>query len=63
MKMAINLAKKGRGKVSPNPMVGCVIVKNNRIIGEGYHHEFGKNHAEIDALNNCIESPIPPPEL
>ena len=57
MKMTINLAKKGRGEVSPNPMVGCVIVKNNKIIGEGYHHQFGKNHAEIDALNNCIESP------
>ena len=57
MKMAIDLAKKGLGKVSPNPMVGCIIVKNNQIIGEGYHHEFGKIHAEIDALNNCIESP------
>jgi diaminohydroxyphosphoribosylaminopyrimidine deaminase/5-amino-6-(5-phosphoribosylamino)uracil reductase len=47
----ITLAKKGVGHVSPNPMVGCVIVKNNKIIAEGYHHEFGKQHAEIDALD------------
>jgi len=58
MTRAINLAKMGRGKVSPNPLVGCVIVKNNNIIGEGYHEEYGKNHAEINALNNCSESPI-----
>ena len=58
MDQALKLARKGRGKVSPNPLVGCVIVKNGRIIGEGYHSEFGGNHAEVDALNNCIESPV-----
>jgi len=57
MKMAINLAKKGRGSVSPNPLVGCVIVKNGNIIGEGYHKTYGGDHAEVNALNNCIESP------
>ena len=45
MKQAIALAQKGRGYVSPNPMVGAVIVKNGRIIGRGYHQRFGGNHA------------------
>ncbi len=58
MSQALDLAKKGRGLVSPNPLVGCVIVKNGRVIGEGYHHEFGGNHAEVEALKNCVESPI-----
>jgi len=57
MMQAIDLAKKGRGFVSPNPLVGCVIVKNNKIIGEGYHEKYGMEHAEINALNNCSESP------
>ncbi|HVO67573.1 MAG TPA: bifunctional diaminohydroxyphosphoribosylaminopyrimidine deaminase/5-amino-6-(5-phosphoribosylamino)uracil reductase RibD [Syntrophales bacterium] len=56
MTRAINLAKKGEAWVSPNPMVGAVIVKNNRIIGEGYHKEFGGNHAEINAINNANET-------
>ena len=55
---AIELAKKGRGYVSPNPIVGCVVVKDNMIIGEGYHEEYGKEHAEVNALKNCSESPI-----
>lgn len=46
------LAKKGLGKVSPNPMVGCIIVKSGKIIGEGYHKKYGKAHAEINAINN-----------
>ena len=52
MSRAIYLAKKGQGKVSPNPMVGCVIVKNGEIIGEGYHNEFGGPHAEVVAFKN-----------
>jgi len=52
MKRCLNLAKKGMGKTSPNPMVGAVIVFNNKIIGEGYHKEFGGNHAEVEAINN-----------
>ena len=57
MSYAIELAKKGRGGVSPNPLVGCVIVKNGEIIGEGFHKEFGKEHAEVDAFNNCSQTP------
>ena len=57
MERVLDLAKQGRGSVSPNPMVGCVLVKNNKIIGEGYHKLFGGPHAEVDALNNCIEDP------
>ncbi len=56
MKRALDLAKKGEGRTSPNPMVGCVIVKDDRIIGEGYHEKYGELHAERNALNNCSES-------
>ena len=58
MNLAIKLAKKGMGSVSPNPLVGCVVVKDGRVIGEGYHSEFGGDHAEVDALKNCSESPV-----
>ena len=50
MKIAIEEAKKGIGGVNPNPLVGAVIVKNNKIIGKGYHKCYGENHAEINAL-------------
>jgi diaminohydroxyphosphoribosylaminopyrimidine deaminase/5-amino-6-(5-phosphoribosylamino)uracil reductase len=53
MKLAINLAKKGIGKTSPNPLVGAVVVKNDRIIGKGYHKKFGEPHAEVNALKTC----------
>jgi diaminohydroxyphosphoribosylaminopyrimidine deaminase/5-amino-6-(5-phosphoribosylamino)uracil reductase len=53
MKKAIKLALKGTGKVSPNPRVGALIVKDNMIIAEGYHQTFGGNHAEIEAINNA----------
>ena len=53
MKRALDLAILGRGKTSPNPLVGCVIVKDNKIIGEGWHKEYGKNHAEIEAINDA----------
>jgi diaminohydroxyphosphoribosylaminopyrimidine deaminase/5-amino-6-(5-phosphoribosylamino)uracil reductase len=56
MRRALKLAKKGRGRVSPNPMVGAVIVKEGRIIGEGYHECCGENHAEINAINRATES-------
>lgn len=55
MKRAIQLAKKGIGHTSPNPIVGCVIVKNNKIIAEGYHEAYGKYHAERNAFLNCTE--------
>jgi len=53
MSRALKLAAKGRGRVSPNPMVGAVIVKDNRVIGEGYHEKFGSAHAEINAIENA----------
>lgn len=55
MKLALRLARRGLGKTSPNPMVGAVIVKDSRIIGQGYHHKFGGNHAEINALQDAQE--------
>ena len=56
MQRAIELAKKGCGFVAPNPMVGAVIVKDKRVIGEGYHARYGDLHAERNALKNCTES-------
>lgn len=53
MQRALELARKGRFKTAPNPMVGAVIVKNGRIIGEGYHHRAGSAHAEIVALKSA----------
>ena len=50
MQRAIELARFGAGKVSPNPMVGCVIVHENKIIGEGYHQKYGEAHAEVNAI-------------
>lgn len=50
MKRALTLARKGAGWVSPNPMVGAVIVKYNRIIAEGWHQQYGEAHAEINAI-------------
>ncbi len=52
MRICLNLAKKGEGKTLPNPLVGCVIVKNGEIIGKGYHKQYGKNHAEVEAIKN-----------
>jgi diaminohydroxyphosphoribosylaminopyrimidine deaminase/5-amino-6-(5-phosphoribosylamino)uracil reductase len=52
MSRALSLAKKGQYTVHPNPRVGCVIVKNNQIIGEGWHKRAGQPHAEINALNS-----------
>src|SRR5688572_1939929 len=57
MRRAIRLAMNGRGRVEPNPMVGCVLVKDGRVIGEGFHATFGGPHAEPNALANCTESP------
>jgi len=54
MQRCIDLARKGIRSVAPNPMVGCVLVVNNKIIGEGYHQFFGGPHAEINAINNVL---------
>ncbi|MCI9597484.1 MAG: bifunctional diaminohydroxyphosphoribosylaminopyrimidine deaminase/5-amino-6-(5-phosphoribosylamino)uracil reductase RibD [Firmicutes bacterium] len=53
MKHALMLAEKGRGRTSPNPVVGAVIVKDGQIIGEGWHQKCGENHAEINAFQNA----------
>src|SRR5687768_9340574 len=53
MLRALELAAKGRYSVSPNPMVGCVVVKDGEIIGEGFHQRTGMAHAEIEALRSC----------
>lgn len=50
MKRALALARKGIGKTSPNPAVGCVVVKDGRVVGEGWHHKAGQPHAEVNAL-------------
>ena len=52
MQEAIQLAKKGEGFTSPNPLVGAVIAKNKKIIGRGYHQKAGENHAEINAIED-----------
>lgn len=55
MQAALKLAAEGEGSVEPNPMVGCLIIKDNQIIGKGYHERFGSAHAEINALADCKE--------
>ncbi|MCB2290075.1 bifunctional diaminohydroxyphosphoribosylaminopyrimidine deaminase/5-amino-6-(5-phosphoribosylamino)uracil reductase RibD [Clostridium sp. CS001] len=55
MGRAIELSKKAMGFVNPNPLVGAIIVKDNRIIGEGYHEYFGGPHAEVNAFANATE--------
>jgi diaminohydroxyphosphoribosylaminopyrimidine deaminase/5-amino-6-(5-phosphoribosylamino)uracil reductase len=52
MRRALDLAARGRYSVSPNPMVGCVIVRDGKVIGEGWHHRAGEPHAEIEALRD-----------
>jgi len=56
MKQALLLAEKGTGHVNPNPLVGSIIVKNGKIIGEGYHEKYGEPHAEVNAINSLKES-------
>lgn len=53
MKMALSLAKRGEGKVNPNPMVGAVVAKSGKILGKGYHRFFGGPHAEVEALRQA----------
>ncbi|MFH0794684.1 MAG: bifunctional diaminohydroxyphosphoribosylaminopyrimidine deaminase/5-amino-6-(5-phosphoribosylamino)uracil reductase, partial [bacterium] len=48
---ALELAALGRGRTSPNPMVGCVVVREGRVIGEGCHQKAGEPHAEVNAIN------------
>lgn len=55
MGQVLQLARQGEGKVSPNPMVGCLVVKNGKVIATGYHEQYGGFHAERNALLNCQE--------
>ncbi len=58
MKRCLELALNGLGHVAPNPMVGSVIVHNNRIIGEGYHQKYGGPHAEVNAINSVADTSL-----
>ncbi|WP_449388410.1 bifunctional diaminohydroxyphosphoribosylaminopyrimidine deaminase/5-amino-6-(5-phosphoribosylamino)uracil reductase RibD [Chryseobacterium lineare] len=60
IKRCIELASKALGKTYPNPLVGSVIVHNDKIIGEGYHHKAGENHAEINAINSVKDKSLIP---
>lgn len=55
MNRCMELARQGAGNVSPNPMVGAIIVHNNKIIGEGYHQNYGGPHAEVHAINSVSD--------
>ena len=59
MRRCIELALLGAANVAPNPMVGAVLVHNNRIIGEGWHQQFGAPHAEVNCINSVVETDIP----
>ncbi len=56
MRLAMDLARRGEGFVEPNPMVGCVLVRDERAIGEGYHQRFGDAHAEVNALSGASDA-------
>ncbi len=56
MQQAIDLARKGQGSVEPNPMVGCVIAKNDKCIARGWHEKFGGPHAEVNAIAAATET-------
>ena len=56
MQRALQLAEGGRGRTSPNPMTGCVVVKGGRVIGEGFHERHGARHAEAAAIESCREN-------
>ena len=54
----IEIARLGIGNVSPNPMVGSVIVYKGEVIGEGYHEKYGSHHAEVNAINNVEDKSL-----
>lgn len=57
MQRAMALARRGEGRVEPNPMVGCVLVRDGVVLGEGWHRAFGRPHAEVEALRACVVDP------
>ena len=58
MKKCIALASKGIGYTYPNPLVGSVIVHDNKIVGEGYHAKYGESHAEVNAINSVANKEL-----
>src|SRR5258708_3933235 len=60
MRRAFQLAELGTGAVSPNPKVGCVIVHDEKIIGEGWHQRYGEAHAEVNAINSVADKGVLP---
>jgi len=58
MQQCLELAQKGAGSVSPNPMVGCVIVHNGQVIGKGFHKKYGQAHAEVNAINSVTNKEL-----
>ena len=58
MTRAVELAERGSGHTSPNPLVGAVVVRDEEVLGEGYHAAYGSEHAEVAALGACIKDPI-----
>lgn len=58
MQKCLDLARKGRANAAPNPMVGCVIVHADEIIGEGYHEQYGEAHAEVNAVNSVEDKSL-----
>lgn len=60
MQRALELAQNGHGQVAPNPMVGCVLVHNNEIIGEGWHKVYGGAHAEVNAITSVSDKSLLP---
>ena len=57
MRLAMSLAERGKGFVNPNPLVGAVIVRDDRVVAEGWHERYGGLHAERNAFKNCVEDP------
>ena len=60
MQRALELAERGKGQVRPNPLVGCVIVHDKKIIGEGFHQNYGGPHAEVHALDSVVKAELLP---
>src|SRR5271154_3937637 len=56
MRRALELAERGRGYVEPNPLVGAVVVRDDKLLGEGWHERYGAAHAEVNALDAAGES-------
>ena len=60
MRRALQLARRGQGRAEPNPMVGCLLVRDGQVVGEGFHRRFGAGHAEVEALADCRRRGLAP---